>query len=94
MAYDVVVIGSGPGGYVCAIKAAQLGLKVAVIEKRETFGGTWHTHRYPGARSDSDLYTFGYSFKPWTAQPVATRERILPYLGAVIEETGTTTCSA
>ena len=40
MAYDVVVIGSGPGGYVCAIKAAQLGLKVAVIEKRETFGGT------------------------------------------------------
>ena len=39
-AYDVVVIGSGPGGYVCAIKAAQLGLKVAVVEKRETFGGT------------------------------------------------------
>ena len=40
MAYDVVVIGSGPGGYVCAIKAAQLGLKVAVVERRETFGGT------------------------------------------------------
>lgn len=40
MAYDVVVIGSGPGGYVCAIKASQLGLKVAVVEKRETFGGT------------------------------------------------------
>jgi len=40
MAYDVVIIGSGPGGYVCAIKAAQLGLKVAVIEKLETFGGT------------------------------------------------------
>ncbi|MET3646367.1 dihydrolipoyl dehydrogenase [Phyllobacterium ifriqiyense] len=40
MAYDVVVIGSGPGGYVCAIKAAQLGLKTAVIEKRATFGGT------------------------------------------------------
>ncbi|MEO9336253.1 dihydrolipoyl dehydrogenase [Mesorhizobium sp. SB112] len=40
MSYDVVVIGSGPGGYVCAIKAAQLGLKTAVIEKRETFGGT------------------------------------------------------
>ena len=39
MAYDVVVIGSGPGGYVCAIKAAQLGLKTAVVEKRETFGG-------------------------------------------------------
>lgn len=40
MAYDVVVIGSGPGGYVCAIKAAQLGLKTAVVEKRETYGGT------------------------------------------------------
>jgi len=40
MAYDVVVIGTGPGGYVCAIKAAQLGLKTAVIEKRATFGGT------------------------------------------------------
>lgn len=40
MSYDVTIIGSGPGGYVCAIKAAQLGLKVAVIEKRATFGGT------------------------------------------------------
>jgi dihydrolipoamide dehydrogenase len=40
MAYDLVVIGTGPGGYVCAIRAAQLGLKVAVVEKRETFGGT------------------------------------------------------
>src|SRR5437763_6946027 len=40
VAYDLVVIGSGPGGYVCAIRAAQLGMKVAVVEKRETFGGT------------------------------------------------------
>jgi dihydrolipoamide dehydrogenase len=40
MAYDLVVIGSGPGGYYCAIRAAQLGMKVAVVEKRETFGGT------------------------------------------------------
>ncbi|MCF3639989.1 dihydrolipoyl dehydrogenase [Rhizobium sp. TRM95111] len=40
MAYDLIVIGSGPGGYVCAIKAAQLGLKVAVVEKRQTYGGT------------------------------------------------------
>jgi dihydrolipoamide dehydrogenase len=40
MSYDVIVIGSGPGGYVCAIKAAQLGLKTAVVEKRATFGGT------------------------------------------------------
>src|SRR6266540_394389 len=40
MAYDLVVIGTGPGGYVCAIRAAQLGMKVAVVEKRETHGGT------------------------------------------------------
>ena len=40
MAYDLVVIGTGPGGYVCAIRAAQLGLKVAVVEKRKTHGGT------------------------------------------------------
>ncbi|MEP4419904.1 MAG: FAD-dependent oxidoreductase, partial [Nitratireductor sp.] len=40
MTYDVVVIGGGPGGYVCAIKAAQLGLKTAVVEKRPTYGGT------------------------------------------------------
>jgi len=38
--YDVIVIGSGPGGYVCAIRCAQLGMKTAVVEKRETLGGT------------------------------------------------------
>jgi dihydrolipoamide dehydrogenase len=40
MAYDLIVIGSGPGGYFCAIRAAQLGLKAAVAEKNPTFGGT------------------------------------------------------
>src|SRR5215471_17876442 len=40
MPYDLIVIGSGPGGYVCAIRAAQLGLKIAVVEKWPTFGGT------------------------------------------------------
>src|SRR5215475_8438036 len=40
MAFDLVVIGTGPGGYVCAIRAAQLGMKVAVVEKDQTFGGT------------------------------------------------------
>jgi dihydrolipoamide dehydrogenase len=39
MPYDLIVIGSGPGGYVCAIRAVQLGMKVAVIEKDKTFGG-------------------------------------------------------
>ncbi len=40
MSYDLIVIGTGPGGYVCAIRAAQLGMKVAVVEKRGTHGGT------------------------------------------------------
>ena len=40
MSYDLIVIGTGPGGYVCAIRAAQLGMKVAVVEKRATLGGT------------------------------------------------------
>src|SRR5438067_2916379 len=40
MPYDLIVIGSGPGGYICAIRAAQLGMKVAVVEKEKTFGGT------------------------------------------------------
>ena len=40
MSYDLIVIGTGPGGYVCAIRAAQLGLKIAVVEKRKTHGGT------------------------------------------------------
>src|SRR5882672_7519150 len=40
MSYDLIIIGTGPGGYVCAIRAAQLGLKTAVVEKRATFGGT------------------------------------------------------
>ena len=40
MSYDLIIIGTGPGGYVCAIRAAQLGLKIAVVEKEKTFGGT------------------------------------------------------
>jgi cation diffusion facilitator CzcD-associated flavoprotein CzcO len=55
---------------------------------KDTFGGTWETHKYPGVRSDSDLYTFGYRFKPWVGAPVASGEEILRYLGEVIEENG------
>src|SRR5581483_3692646 len=46
----------------------------------------WWTHRYPGARSDSDLFTFGYRFKPWPGRPIATSGEILKYLSDVIEE--------
>jgi cation diffusion facilitator CzcD-associated flavoprotein CzcO len=57
-----------------------------VLEKFESFGGTWLTHTYPGIRSDSDLYTFGYRFKPWIGPPIATADEILAYMGEVIEE--------
>jgi cation diffusion facilitator CzcD-associated flavoprotein CzcO len=57
-----------------------------VLETQESFGGTWLTHRYPGIRSDSDLYTFGYRFKPWTSAPIAMAAEILKYMGEVIEE--------
>ena len=57
-----------------------------MLEAQESFGGTWLTHRYPGIRSDSDLYTFGYRFKPWTGAPIATAAEILNYMGEVIDE--------
>ena len=57
-----------------------------MLEKFASFGGTWLTHTYPGIRSDSDLYTFGYRFKPWIGPPIATADEILSYMGEVIEE--------
>lgn len=50
--------------------------------------GTWETHKYPGVHSDSDLYTFGYRFKPWVGFPIASAAEILKYMGEVIEENG------
>ena len=57
-----------------------------VLEALDSYGGTWWTHRYPGIRSDSDLHTFGYRFKPWTSAPIATAAEILAYMGEVIAE--------
>jgi cation diffusion facilitator CzcD-associated flavoprotein CzcO len=61
-------------------------MSFVILEAQESFGGTWITHRYPGVRSDSDLYTFGYRFKPWIGKPIATADEILAYLGEVIDE--------
>jgi cation diffusion facilitator CzcD-associated flavoprotein CzcO len=57
-----------------------------ILDSEASYGGTWWTHRSPGTRSDSDLHTFGYSFKPWVGPPIATAQEILSYLGEVIEE--------
>ncbi len=64
------------------------GQSFVILEGMESFGGTWHWHRYPGIRSDSDLYTFGYRFKPWIGPPIASGQEILRYLGEVIDESG------
>jgi cation diffusion facilitator CzcD-associated flavoprotein CzcO len=88
--FDVLIVGAGISGVGGAYHLTKQcpGTSFAVLEAQESFGGTWLTHRYPGIRSDSDLYTFGYRFKPWTSAPIATAAEILNYMGEVIEEHG------
>ena len=86
--FDVVIVGAGISGVGGAYHLTKQcpGTSFIVLEAQESFGGTWLTHRYPGIRSDSDLYTFGYRFKPWTSAPIATAAEILNYMGEVIDE--------
>jgi cation diffusion facilitator CzcD-associated flavoprotein CzcO len=86
--FDVLIVGAGISGIGGAYHLTTQcpGTSFVVLETQESFGGTWLTHRYPGIRSDSDLYTFGYRFKPWTGAPIATAAEILRYLGDVIDE--------
>jgi cation diffusion facilitator CzcD-associated flavoprotein CzcO len=88
--FDVLIVGAGISGIGAAYHLLTQcpGTSFVILETQESFGGTWLTHRYPGIRSDSDLYTFGYRFKPWTGAPIATAEEILRYLGEVIDENG------
>jgi cation diffusion facilitator CzcD-associated flavoprotein CzcO len=85
---DVLIVGAGISGVGGAYHLSQQcpELSFVVLEGLESFGGTWLMHRYPGIRSDSDLYTFGYRFKPWTGPPIATAEEILTYMGEVIDD--------
>jgi cation diffusion facilitator CzcD-associated flavoprotein CzcO len=86
---DVIVVGAGISGIGAAYHLKQNpDTRFLVLETQESFGGTWHAHRYPGIRSDSDLHTFGYRFKPWTSAPIATAAEILRYMGDVIAENG------
>lgn len=86
--FDVLVAGAGISGVGAAyhLQTQRPGTSFAVLESKDTFGGTWVTHKYPGIRSDSDLYTFGYRFKPWVGAPIATAAEILSYMNEVIEE--------
>ena len=65
--FDVLIIGAGLSGIgtACHLQAKLPHKTVAVLERRERMGGTWDLFRYPGVRSDSDMYTFGFKFRPW-----------------------------
>lgn len=86
--FDVIIVGAGISGIGSAyhLGVQRPGTTFTVLEALESFGGTWLTHTYPGIRSDSDLYTFGYRFKPWVGPPIATAAEILDYMGEVITE--------
>src|SRR5579859_8283216 len=86
--FDVLIVGAGISGIGAAwhLTKQSPDTTFVVLETQESFGGTWLTHKYPGIRSDSDLHTFGYRFKPWRSAPIATAAEILHYMGEVIEE--------
>ena len=86
--FDVLIVGAGISGVGSAYHLTKQlpDTTFVVLEEQESYGGTWWTHKYPGIRSDSDLHTFGYSFKPWVGPPIATAAEIRAYMGEVIDE--------
>lgn len=86
--FEVLIVGAGISGIGAAYELRHQcpDRSFVVLEGFESFGGTWLWHKYPGVRSDSDLFTFGFRFKPWRGDPIATRDQILTYLGEAIEE--------
>jgi cation diffusion facilitator CzcD-associated flavoprotein CzcO len=88
---DVVVVGAGLSGIGAAhrLRTEHPQRSIAILESRERMGGTWDLFRYPGVRSDSDMYTLGYSFRPWTGdKTLADGESILQYIRDTAAETG------
>lgn len=86
---DVLIIGAGISGIGMAhqLQTHRPEDRFAVIESRENIGGTWDLFRYPGIRSDSDMYTFAYSFKPWRDKEfIGTGEKIRAYLADLVVE--------
>jgi cation diffusion facilitator CzcD-associated flavoprotein CzcO len=75
--FDVLIVGAGISGVGGAWHLTKQcpGTRFVMLESKETFGGTWITHRYPCIRSDSDLHTFGYRFKPWLGRRSPPRRR-------------------
>jgi len=89
--FDVVVVGAGISGIGAGyfLQRDCPDRSYVILEGRERLGGTWDLFRYPGIRSDSDMYTLGYSFKPWTeAKAIADGPSILRYLEETAREHG------
>ena len=86
--FDTLIVGAGISGIGAAWHMQEQcpGRSFVILDALESYGGTWLTHKYPGIRSDSDLYTFGYRFKPWVDEPIATADKILRYMGEVIRD--------
>ena len=80
---DVLIVGGGLSG-ICAgyhVQAKCPGKTFAILEARDSLGGTWDLFRYPGIRSDSDMYTLGFRFRPWPdAKAIADGRSILSYV--------------
>ncbi len=90
---DVLIIGAGISGIGAACQLTQKapGRTFAILERRDAIGGTWDLFRYPGIRCDSDMYTFGYSFRPWPSDKVLTDgESIRSYIVDTAEHFGVT----
>jgi monooxygenase len=88
---DVLVVGGGLSGVGagCHLQANCPDRTYAILEARDRIGGTWDLFKYPGIRSDSDMYTLGYSFKPWTqAKAIADGSSILDYVRQTAAEHG------
>ena len=87
--FDVLIVGAGLSGIGAArhLQEKCPGKSYLILEGRESMGGTWDLFRYPGVRSDSDMHTLGYSFKPWTAaKSIADGPAILDYLRETVRE--------
>ena len=85
---DVLIVGAGVSGIGAAhhLREQFPDRTFVILDAQDNRGGTWWTHRYPGVRSDSDLFTYGYRFKPWRGPSIAAGEEILAYLDEVIDE--------
>jgi cation diffusion facilitator CzcD-associated flavoprotein CzcO len=86
--FDILIIGAGISGIDAAYHLGQQrpDTSFAILEAKPSIGGTWATHRFPGIRSDSDLFTFGFKWKPWTGVAIATADEILSYLEEAVDE--------